>query len=294
MSQPTVRILLIEDDPVDAGLFQSQLASDFTTRFEIERARDLADGIERLPTSNVDVVVADLLLPDSKGLETVDRLREEAEHLPIVVLTGLDDAQIALQALVRGAQDYLVKGDLSGRLISRSLRYAIERQRLTETLRGLSLLDDVTGLFNPRGFRVVAERQLEVAHRLGRGAAVIVIDAERTRGGECLDPGALRRYLADLVRSTFRASDLLARFGGHRFVVLTLEASRRGAEAAVERLERAHELDRRTRPEASRVELSTRLSWSEPGSLDRLSRSIDEAERGVTETPSPANPLAPP
>lgn len=94
----------------------------------------------------------DLSLPDSTGLDTFIRLYMQAPDVPIVVLTGLDDEATATQAVQAGAQDYLVKGHVSGDLLVRAMRYAIERHRLLMQLRVASLVDALTGLYNRRAF----------------------------------------------------------------------------------------------------------------------------------------------
>ncbi len=240
MRERNINVLLVEDDPLAAQLFLGQLGRDAGSEFLCERAENLAQAIRQVRAEPYDVVVLDLMLPDSAGLETLARLRAEAEHLPIVVLTGLDDERTALEALERGAQDYLVKGELSPRLISRSIRYSIERQRLTEALRSLSLLDELTGLYNRRGFRTLAEQELKVAQRMERGVALIfadVLEFKRINDehGHLVGDQALRR-VAELLRRTFRSSDLLARFGGDEFIVFTIHAQREGIQKALERL----------------------------------------------------------
>jgi PAS domain S-box-containing protein len=137
MPESKIRILLIEDNPGDARLVQELLwgATGGASRFEIELADRLSQGLERLSTEETDVVLLDLGLPDSKGLDTVRRLREQTEKAVVVVLTGLDDEEVAVQCLQHGAQDYLVKGRFDGHLLGRSVRYAIERKRAEEALR---------------------------------------------------------------------------------------------------------------------------------------------------------------
>ena len=98
----------------------------------------LADALRRVKADDVDVVLLDLGLPDSKGLGAVDRLCSHAPHLPVVVLTGLQDEETGLQAVQRGAQDYLVKGRVDGPLIDRSLRFALERKRAERALARLA------------------------------------------------------------------------------------------------------------------------------------------------------------
>ncbi len=102
--------------------------------FELEHAERLSAGVQRLERGDVDVVLLDLDLPDSRGLDTFTKLRNQAAAVPIVVLTSMDDEDQAAKAVQLGAQDYLIKGQVESELLGRSLRYAIERQRLLREL----------------------------------------------------------------------------------------------------------------------------------------------------------------
>src|SRR5207244_7742883 len=110
--------------------------------FDLERVGRLDHALTRLSRTGVDVVLLDLGLPDSQGLETFMRARRGAPNEPIVVISGLDDERLALEAVRSGAQDYLVKGRLEGHLLARVIRYAIERQRTEVQLRWLTLAVD--------------------------------------------------------------------------------------------------------------------------------------------------------
>ena len=127
-----MRILLVEDNDDDALLIRESLSG---TALEIDRAERLSTALAQLTLGKFDAVLLDLSLPDAWGLETIRRLRREAAAVPIVVLTGLNDEEIAMRAVEEGAQDYLFKGQADGHLLARSLRYAIQRHRAEETLK---------------------------------------------------------------------------------------------------------------------------------------------------------------
>jgi PAS domain S-box-containing protein len=130
-----IKALLIEDDPEDAQLLREILAEAKEIRFDIEWADRLQAGLERLSHGGIDVLLLDLSLPDSAGIDTVLTVQSRASGVPIVVLTGLDDEAFAMRAVRKGAQDYLVKGQVDSNLLARSIRYAIERKRGEEALR---------------------------------------------------------------------------------------------------------------------------------------------------------------
>ena len=130
-----VQALLIEDNDGDARLIRERLAERSEARVDVQRARQLSEGLAQLAERPFDIVLADLSLPDSQGLATFERVQAAAPDEPIVVLTGLDDEEVALKAMRTGAQDYLVKGRLSGELLIRTLLYAMERKQAERRLR---------------------------------------------------------------------------------------------------------------------------------------------------------------
>ena len=131
----STRILLVEDNPADALIVREALEDANHRQFEVTEAQRLAEGVRRLHESRFEVVLLDLGLPDSQGLETFVRLRGEAGELPILVLTGLADENLAARTLQEGAQDYLLKVEVGGRRLVSAIRYAIERKRSEEELR---------------------------------------------------------------------------------------------------------------------------------------------------------------
>ena len=154
-----ITVLLVEDNPGDARLILELLGEVQTQAFDLERVERLDHALTRLSRTGVDVVLLDLGLPDSQGLETFMRARRGAPDEPIVVISGLDDERLALEAVRSGAQDYLVKGRIEGHLLARVLRYAVERKRGEEALRAseahhrtiLENIGDAVFIADPQG-----------------------------------------------------------------------------------------------------------------------------------------------
>ncbi|MDB5773165.1 MAG: hypothetical protein JWM42_3539 [Burkholderia sp.] len=135
MSHPPVKILLIDDSPGDARLIEHMLIDAKGFACELECVDSLTAGIERLQAGAIDVVLLDLGLPESRGLDTVLRLQSQTVSLPtLVVLSGLADEDTAIQALQSGAEDYLIKGQVDSALLVRSIRYAVERSQAKQAL----------------------------------------------------------------------------------------------------------------------------------------------------------------
>jgi signal transduction histidine kinase len=125
---------LVEDNPSDALLIQEELKEVPSARIEVQHVVRLTEAERVVRESKLDAVLLDLSLPDGHGLGNISRLLQVAPTVPLVVLTGTDDEQLAVQAVHQGAQDYLVKGQVTGQLLVRALRYAIERKRVEEGL----------------------------------------------------------------------------------------------------------------------------------------------------------------
>ncbi len=144
-----LRVLLVEDNPGDAELIAEMLRDDVpdVASFAIRHVARLADARAELDRSPVDVVLLDLSLPDSHGLDSLQTLRAVAPELPVVVMTGLADDEVALRAVQAGAQDYLVKGRDAAGAVRRAVRYAVERQRLIRAAqRAAAARDEMLGV----------------------------------------------------------------------------------------------------------------------------------------------------
>jgi signal transduction histidine kinase len=132
MDANRIDVLLIEDSPGDARLIQEMLADARGAAFELERVDCLAGGLLRVVAGQPDVVLLDLGLPDAQGLEALRDMQQQAARVPVVVLTGLNNEDIAAQAVQEGAQDFLVKGQIDSSQLSRAIRYAIGRKQIDE------------------------------------------------------------------------------------------------------------------------------------------------------------------
>ena len=129
-----IKVLLIEDNPADARLIQEMIVEARGAKLILDWTDRLASGLRHLAEHDIDLILLDLHLPDSAGLETLTKVQAQAPGLPIIALTGLDDETIAMQAVRKGAQDYLVKGEVNSSLLVRAVHYAIERKRAEKEL----------------------------------------------------------------------------------------------------------------------------------------------------------------
>ena len=155
MSSDAVRVLLIEDDPIQARLIQKLLADRRDPSFAVTVADRLAAGLKRLGEGGTDLVLLDLILPDSQELETFVRVKAQAPDVPVIVQTGIADAMMAGRAVEQGAQDYLVKDHITSASLLRSIRYVMERSRAR------------TGEWNSPMFRLAQQQFLKAAQIMG-------------------------------------------------------------------------------------------------------------------------------
>ncbi|MBN2419436.1 MAG: response regulator [Deltaproteobacteria bacterium] len=139
MNDNPIRVLLIEDNRGDARLIQEILSEATWRLFEMVVAERLSEGLLVLSDSAFDLILLDLSLPDSSGLDTLARIHADSPQTPVVVLTGLDDDTLAIEAVRRGAQDFLVKGHIDAELLSRTIRYSIERKKAEKEKEQLQL-----------------------------------------------------------------------------------------------------------------------------------------------------------
>jgi two-component system, NarL family, sensor histidine kinase UhpB len=130
-----IKILLVEDNPGDVVIIREMLKETQNNDFEVTVADNLEGGIKYLMNEDFDILLLDLNLPDSEGIETFDSINQIAQNLSIIILTGLADEEIAISVVGKGAQDYLIKGQTDGQLLTKSIKYSIERKGIEKKLR---------------------------------------------------------------------------------------------------------------------------------------------------------------
>jgi two-component sensor histidine kinase/CheY-like chemotaxis protein len=175
--------LLIEDKPGDARLIHFMLWEAPGKLFSVDHVDRLSAGLERLKAGGIDLILLDLHLPDSKGLDTFLAVYQRTPDIPIVLLTGLNDESVAVEAMRHGAQDYLVKGQIDGETLARAIRYAIERKRVemelyhyTERLRTLREIDQ--SILTARSPEAIALAALERIRRLVPCQRALVLECD--------------------------------------------------------------------------------------------------------------------
>jgi diguanylate cyclase (GGDEF)-like protein len=236
-----LQLLLVEDNPGDARLIRELLREVQKPSFQLTHVTTLSDALRFLHGSRFDAILVDLMLPDAVGLEALEPVGEAAPEVPIVVLSGLSDEAVAVQAVAQGAQDYLLKGRSDGSLIARAILYAIERKRSEQYIHYLANHDPLTNLPNRRLLLDRIHVGLALARRSGRMLGVVLLDLDDFKHVNDslghLAGDRLLQAVAQRLRSSIRESDTLARIGGDEFaLVLPDVGSEEDATVFVEKL----------------------------------------------------------
>jgi diguanylate cyclase (GGDEF)-like protein len=226
-------VLLIEDNPGDTRLLREILNEQNSLKIQLAHLECMGAAEKFLAENAVDIILLDLGLPDAQGLEAIRRTRAAAPGVALVVLTGLDDESVAMQALQHGAQDYLIKGQIETRALLRALRYAIERKTMENAALAMAQHmahsaehDFLTGLPNRMLLNDRIGQAIALARRHVKKAAVLFLDLDGFKhindslghpvGDKLLQ--SIAKRLADCIRG----SDSVSRQGGDEFVVLLL------------------------------------------------------------------------
>ena len=241
MFEKALRALLVEDNLEYAEMLQMLLTSLNSAKIEVTHAALLQDALGYLRSGTYDVILLDLTLPDSHGFNTFVEVYASAPQIPVVVMTAIDDKRLALRTVREGAQDYVVKGQMEAGQLVRAIQFAIERHRTNEHLRQLSMIDELTGLLNRRGFFSLAKQHIKIAERAQRQLLLFYTDVDglksiNDRFGHHEGDLALKNA-AEILRETFRSSDLIARLAGDEFTILAIDALKDHAESMLMRLE---------------------------------------------------------
>ncbi len=217
-------ILLIEDDDLDASHIRRCLMRATDEPYRLTRANTLSMGVECLGTAKFDVVLTDLNLPYSTRRETVASVAQFVDDVPIVILSGSEDREVAALALRNGIQDYLPKNEVTGLTLNRAIRYAIDRYKTRLHLSWLANHDPVTSLHNRHYFNERLEKLLNSSKRAPGHLGLAVLDLDNFKNvndsyGHDVG-GLLLIAVSKRLGSVIRAGDTLARLGGDEFAVI--------------------------------------------------------------------------
>jgi diguanylate cyclase (GGDEF)-like protein len=254
MGTQPIQVLLVENNSVDARRLMRMLRASGGGNFRPRHVRRLKDAQRLLQNGKIAVALVNLFPRDSRSLDFLREAQQTAPSVPLVLLSGAPDEELASEALRQGAQDFLVKRELVDGVLARALHYAIARQRAQASLHFLSLMDELTGLRNRRGFVTLGEQHLKLARRRGLRTTMVFVDLDDLKYindsfGHCEGDYALQQ-VGRALRECFRDSDIIARLGGDEFCALLSDATESSEEVIRDRLHRLLEAhnDKAQRP----------------------------------------------
>lgn len=258
MDNKTIRILYFESGNDQTALIKELIKEIKDVHCEITHVLQYDNTLLEFDNERYDVVILDLALPGEDGLDIITRLCERIPEIPVVVMTSVDDDAVAIKALQRGAEEYLVKSKLNSQALSRILTYAIMRHKGRVALQSLSLVDGLTKLYNRKGFMLYAKQQLSIAIRTKRGMILFSVHIE---GLDDIIEKSGHQYgnmviieTANILKDVLRESDVVARYGRDEFMAIAIELFDANNEIIISRLQ--EKLKERNKQENQQYKLS--------------------------------------
>lgn len=201
MNNKQINILIVEDNPGDSRLIQEMLSETKGVKFDLKFANRISKGIEYILEGGMDIILLDLSLPDSRGLDTFISIYEKAKEIPIIVLTAIDDETLAIETVKKGAEDYLVKGKMDGNLLLRSIRYAIERKNVEKSMRELQ-----ENLAHTKKKAAIGTLVGGIAHTISNPLTVIIADIQMIKNKLSKEATLISEELKKIVERMDNAS----------------------------------------------------------------------------------------
>jgi diguanylate cyclase (GGDEF)-like protein len=287
MDDKIIKILYVEDDMDHAVLIRELLEEIKNVHYKLTHVQRLDEALLEIDNEDYDIVLLDLSLPDEQGVNTVARVCEQAPDIPVVVISGTDDETMAIKALQKGADEYLVKGKVKSHSLSRILRYAIMRHKGRVELQSLSLVDDLTGLYNRKGFMLFAQQQLSLSVRAKRGMILFFIKLNglkeiKDKSGHQSGDLALIET-ASILKEVFRDSDIVGRHAEDEFTAIAIESFDANNEIIIKRLQDDLYSSNKQANRLYELSLSIGTAYYDTEELCSIEKLINRAEESMNE-----------
>jgi diguanylate cyclase (GGDEF)-like protein len=276
-----LRVLLVEHNEIDAKLLLN-LMSGAGDDVEMVWAASFIDALTEMRRRTFDAMLLDLSLPDSEGIESIRRISDRAD-IPIIALTKEADDRCRIEPLLAGAEDTFIKERINSSNVIRAVQYAIARHRRIGELHALSLIDELTGLYNRRAFMTLGDHQLKIARRQNSSVTLAFADLDGLKAindqcGHMWGDFALKD-IANVLKTTFRESDVIARIGGDEYAMLWIAHAPPSSEALHSRLKAGVDAHAVTEPRPYRLSLSIGFSHYVSGFAESLEDMLFETDR---------------
>ena len=282
-----LKVLLVENNQAESSSALRAMLDKLNLRLKAQQATHLNKALRLLAQEDFDLVLLDLYLPDSHGLDTFLQIYEQTPQVPVVVVGDEEQQPLALEVIREGAQDYLVRRAVEKDALEKTILYALERQRYRTMLQNLSMRDELTGLLNRRGFLSLAGQHLKIAQRSNWMIMLLFADLDELKEindqfGHVEGDEALRS-VARILRQTFRASDIIARLGGDEFIVLAVKITDEGIKIIAKRLREKVQKTNQNNPHYQ-ISLSFGVVKFDPQAMLSLEEMIAQADKALYES----------
>lgn len=282
MDQIQYSILLVEDNPDDA-LLTTEALNSTSQIFDVCHVQRLSEAINTIQNSKYDLILLDLSLPDGFGLESYYKIRVASTGTPIIILTGNQDDRDAVETVQSGAQDYLIKDFSDPSILIRSVLFGIERHKHWQSIQELSLLDELTGLSNRRGFFSLGEQLLKMTKRSENQLFVLFFDLDNMKNindthGHAIGDEALLQT-AQVLKNTFRESDVIARLGGDEFAVVAEVSNEYNKDKLLARFQSNVELTNRKLNKPFQLSVSTGIVQADHDTQESIEILLERADK---------------
>ena len=223
-----VSILLVEDNKKDIQLITDYISKSSRLNATIQTVDSIKKAKTVMFYQQIDILLIDLNIEGIKCEELFDRFNKETLSIPYIVITNERDEDMGIEAVQKGAQDYLVRSELSERILRRGIIYSMERHEILQSLYRTTIVDELTGLYNRRGLYTLGNQQIELAKRHSDDIFIFYLDLDGmkeindTLGHDYGDQALLTA--SKIMHKTFRTTDILSRLGGDEFVTVAVKA----------------------------------------------------------------------
>jgi diguanylate cyclase (GGDEF)-like protein len=289
--QKTIRILLVDDDEDDYLILRDYLVElSGQSKYALDWAQTYQAGLTQILRANHDIYLVDHYLGAFSGLDLLQEAVQAGCQAPVIMVTGQSDREIDQAALVAGATDYLVKSQIDGQLLERSIRYALERNRLLKKIRELAVRDALTGLYNRRELHRFLDYEFIKSRRYNHSFSLLLMDIDHfkeinDRFGHRTGDEILQQVAHALLNNS-RGCDLAARYGGDEFIIVLPETPASQAWYGAERVRKVIEsltiqvINENGLSENIAITLSIGVA-EYPGDADSGDALIDKADQGL-------------